>query len=48
MASMTGVLEWKDTESLGRTGRGNEGGVSPSMSVTSWSEWSSTWGWMRS
>jgi len=29
MAPMTGVLEWKDTASLGRTGRADEeGGVS--------------------
>ena len=38
---MTGVLEWKDTGSLGRTGRGDEEGMSPSMSMASWSAWSS-------
>ena len=48
MAPMTGVLEWKDTGPLGRTGRGDEEGVSPSMSMTSWRAWSSAWGWMRS
>jgi len=47
MAPMTGVLEWKDTGFLGRTGRGDEAGVLPSMSVTSWRAWSSAWGWMR-
>jgi len=31
---MTGVLECKDTGSLGRTDRADEEGVSPSMSVT--------------
>jgi len=31
MVPMTGVLEWKDTCSLGRTGRGDEEGVLPSM-----------------
>ena len=45
---MTGVSEWKDTGSLGRTGRRDEKGVSPSRSMTSWSAWSSAWGWMRS
>ena len=35
MAPMTGALEWKDTGSLGRTGRGGEEGVSSSTSVTS-------------
>ena len=45
---MTGMLEWKDTGSLGRTGRRDEMGVSSSMSMISWSAWSSTWGWMRS
>ncbi|CAN0329528.1 unnamed protein product [Bubo scandiacus] len=48
MTPMTGVLEWKDTGSLGRTGRGDEVGVLPSMSMMSWSAWSSAWGWMRS
>ena len=47
MAPMTGVLKWKDIGSLGRTGRGDEE-VLPSMSMTSWSAWSSAWGWMRS
>ena len=28
--------------------QGDEEGVSPSISMTSWSAWSSTWGWMRS
>jgi len=48
MAPMTEVLEWKDTGSLGRTGRGDEEGVSPSMSMASWRAWSSAWGWTRS
>jgi len=48
MACMTGVLEWKDTGFLGKTGRENEEGLSPSVSMTRWSAWSSTWGWMRS
>lgn len=43
-AVMTGVLEWMDAGSLGRTGRGAEEVVS----VISWSAWSSTWGWVRS
>ena len=30
---MTGVLEWKDTGFLGRTGKGDEEGMSPSMSM---------------
>lgn len=30
--SMIGVLEWKDTDPLGRTGRGDEEGVSSSVS----------------
>jgi len=42
------VLEWKDIGSLGRTGRGDKEEVSASMSKSSWSEWSSDWGWMRS
>jgi len=45
---MTEVLEWKDTDSLGRTGRQDEEGVLPSMSMISWSAWSSTCGWMSS
>jgi len=45
---MTGALEWKDTDYSGRTGRGDEEGVLPSMSMTSWRAWSSTWGWIRS
>jgi len=44
MASMTGVLEWKHTGSLGRTLREDEEGVSLSVSKTSWS----AWGWMSS
>jgi len=48
MAPMTGVLEWKATNFLGRTGRGDKEGVLPSVSVTSWSACSSAWGWMRS
>jgi len=48
MASMTRVLEWKDTSSLGGTSRGDEEWMSPSMPVTSWSAWSSAWAWMRS
>lgn len=39
MASVTGALEWIDADSLGRTGRGDEEGVSsPSMSMTCWIE----------
>jgi len=37
MAPVTGVFEWKDTGFLGKTGRRDEEGVSPSMSMTSWS-----------
>lgn len=37
MAAMTGVLQWKDTDSLGRTDWGDEEGALPSMSMTSWS-----------
>jgi len=42
MVPMTGVLEWKDTSSLGRTGKEDEEGVSPSTSMASGSAWSST------
>lgn len=45
---MTGVLECMGAGSLGMTGRGAEEMVLPSVSVTSWSAWSSSWGWMRS
>jgi len=45
---MTGVLEWKHIGFLGRTGRADKEKVSSSMSMTSWSAWSSAWGWMRS
>ncbi|PKU43415.1 rna-directed dna polymerase from mobile element jockey-like [Limosa lapponica baueri] len=31
MAPMTGALEWKDTSSLGRTGRGDKEGMLPSV-----------------
>jgi len=48
MVPRAAVLEQKGTGSLGRTGRGHEEGVSSSMSVTSWSVWSSSWGWIRS
>lgn len=48
MAPMTGMLEWKDTGSLGRTEKEEEADVSFSTSVTSWSAWRSAWGWMRS
>lgn len=48
MAPMKRGLEWKDTDSSGRTGKGDEGGVLPSMSMTSWSAGSVAWGWMRS
>lgn len=40
-APMTRALEWKDRGSLGRTGRGDEEEVSPSMSVISWNAWNS-------
>jgi len=33
MAPMSGVLECKDTGSLGRTGRGDTEGVSPSVNA---------------
>jgi len=48
MAPVTGVLEWKDTGSVGGTGRGDKEGLSPSVSVNSWSVLCSAWGWMRS
>lgn len=38
-----GVLEWKDAGSSGGMGRWDQEGVLPSLSVTSWSVWSSTW-----
>jgi len=41
-------IEWEDTSSLGRTGRGNEEEVSLSMSKISWSAWSFPWDWIRS
>jgi len=33
----------KITDSLGRAGRADKERMSPSMSMTSWSAWSSTW-----
>jgi len=45
---MTGALGWDDTGSLGKTGRGDEEEVLPSVSKISWSAWSSAWDWMRS
>jgi len=45
---MTARLEWRDTGSLGRTGKRDKEGVLPSMSVISWSVWSSDWGRMIS
>lgn len=42
------VLQWKDTGSLRRTGRGDEERVLPSVLMTSWTAWSSAEGWMRS
>jgi len=45
---MTGVLEWKDTGSFGRTGSGDEEGGSHSRSMTSWSAWNYAWDWMSS
>ena len=33
MAPVTGVLEWKDTGSLGRTGWGDKEGVLPKAGV---------------
>ncbi|GAB0208693.1 mitochondrial enolase superfamily member 1 [Grus japonensis] len=36
MAPMTGVLGWKGTDSLGKTGRGDKEGVGLSMLMTSW------------
>lgn len=47
VASETAVVEWKDTESLARASGGDEE-RSRSMPVTSWSEWSSAQGWIRS
>jgi len=44
MAPMTGMLEWKYAGS----GKADKEQVSPSMSMTSWRAWSSTWGWRRS
>jgi len=35
MTPMTGMLEWKDMASLGRTGWGHEEGASPSLSRSS-------------
>lgn len=45
---VTGMLEWKDTGSLGRAGRGNMEEMTPSLSVTSRSAWISShhgYGW---
>lgn len=39
---VTGMLEWKDTGSSGRAGRGDMEEVPPSLSVTSWSAWISS------
>lgn len=36
-------MEWKDTESLGRTGKEGEERVSSFMSITIWNAWSSGW-----
>lgn len=44
MDLMTGVLQLKDADSSGRTGRGNVDEVSPSTSRTAWSTWKSAWG----
>lgn len=45
VASVTGTLEWKDIGSLGRTDMGGqEVVVLSSLSMTSWSAWSSAWG----
>lgn len=35
MAPILGMLAWKDTDSLGKTGRGGEEGTSP-LSVSEW------------
>lgn len=35
MTSTIGVLEWKDTDASGKSGWGDEEGVSPSISTTS-------------
>jgi len=48
MAPIIGVLEWNDTGFLGRTHWGDEEGMSPAVSMNSWSLWSSAWRWMRS
>lgn len=37
MPPMTGVLEWKDTGCIGRTGMGVKKRMLPSLSVTAWS-----------
>lgn len=48
VAPVTGMLEWKNTGFLGRTGWEDEEVVLPSLSITSQNAWSSTWRWMRS
>lgn len=48
MALMTAVLKWKDTGSLGRTDKGDEETVLPSVSVTIWRAWNCTGGWTES
>lgn len=50
---MVGLLLWlepchgRDLSSLGRTSKGEEEGMSPSMSMSSCSACRSAWGWMR-
>lgn len=48
MCPTTEMFEWKRAGPLGRTGRGVEKVVLPSMSVSSWRTWSFTQGWMSS
>lgn len=49
MAPMTRVLYWRDTSSLGRTGRGDDEVLLSPVSMTSRSAWSSIWmrRWLR-
>jgi len=46
MAPVTGMVEWNDTGSLTRTGKGDKEGELPLMSMTSSSARRSAWGWI--
>lgn len=48
MALVIAVLAWKNTGSLGVTGRENEEAVFPSVPVTSWRAWNFTWRCIKS